>query len=192
MQIYRYFTVCALATLVLACGDEEEVVQPEMGTTEEAAEVLDEPSQYDAPVYGPNDIVIAISDRDGQVRLELTPTNLTMKLSPDSMARLRSQVSSRDLKDDLKAAILASVTEVAIAELQQAADNQRQKVSTHQIRYPVAEVNSLHYRNARLWIDIEREKPLSFDDIKTADGRPVLTNFDEWDGEAFVAAFDSL
>ncbi|MCH9693165.1 MAG: hypothetical protein K0U72_01540 [Gammaproteobacteria bacterium] len=205
MQIFRSFILCAVSMSLLACGDKESEMQEEMGNMDESSmdESMPEPTgeyvadygdtpEIEPPEYGPNDIVISVSDLDQQVRLVLTPSNLTMKLSADAIGRLRSQVNSRDLKDDLKSAILASITEVAISELEEAADRQREKRSRHEIRYPISAVNSIHFQNGRLWIDLEREKSLSFDDIKTADGRPVLTNFDEWDAETFAVAFQSM
>lgn len=142
--------------------------------------------------YGPEDIVFSVADRDLSVRLVLTPSHLTMKLSDASMSRLRSQVNERGLRDDLKNAILESVTEVALSELEDAIDDHRQKKSRHHIRYAFSDVNSIHFQGNRLWVDIDREKPVSFDDIKTSDGRSVMTNFEPNDARNLVAAFDSL
>ena len=207
MAIYKYLAIGIIPLFMVACGDKDEDVQPEMGSMDdpivESTELVEttEPDPDvavpaaeppDAVDYGPTDIVLAIADRDQLVRITLTPTSLTMKLSADTVAQLRSQVRSRDLKDDLKAAILASVTEVAISELVEVVDKQKETVQKHEIRYPLDAVNSIHYQSERLWIDLEDEKPLSFDDIKTADGRPVLTNFEASDAESFAAGFETL
>lgn len=173
--------------------------QPEYSYSEEDSYDVDQKAdaQYGAPApdtstHGPNDIVMAITDRDHLVQLVLTPSHVSMKLSSESMGRLRSDVNERGLKEDLKKALLESVQEVAMAELENALNEQRKKTSRHRIRYPLAAVNSMHFQNGRIWIDLQKEKPLSFDDIHTADGRPVLANFYDRDAIEFVDAFDSI
>jgi hypothetical protein len=208
MRITKLLSAGAVALALIACGEEsdtavqEEVGGMELPSDDEMTDFYSESEQYteqdDAPtysdvlVYGPNDIIQAISDRDQQVQLILTPSHLSMKLSSESMHRLRSHVNKRGLKDDLKVALLASIQEIAQAELEDAVTDQRTKPSKHRIRYPLHAVNSMHFYNGRLWIDLEKEMSLSFDDIRTADGRPVLANFDEWDAEALVEAFESI
>lgn len=216
----RPLTIAAACLVLAACGDkadqdsdiQEDIAMDDTmmpmddGAPMDDSVAMDDPAtpvvtdssqatdfvEPDRPQYGPNDIVYAMTDRDATARLALTPTSITMRITPDAVERIQGQVRSRDLKDDLKAAILASIQEVAVTELQSKIDEQRQKMSRHQIRYALPDVNDIFFKSDRLWIDLQNEKSLSFDDIRAPNGRPVLTNFDAADAMKFVTAYETV
>lgn len=217
MMTRRLWPVLALGLLLSGCGDGDaptdadadmppsmdgqDMAMTDMDTDADTAiaDTVDDgvdvpvPAEPEpAPSFGPDDIVMAMTDMDRTVRLVLTPTSLTMRLSDDVVTQLRSQVTSRDLRDDLKAAILSSIEETVLTHIADEIDEQRQKISKHSIRYKLDDINTLFYREGRLYVDLKREKPVSFDDIHTADGRPILANFDSVQAEEFARAYARL
>ena len=183
-------------SLVMAsCSDNQDVettaTTPE-NTTPPKESVAATPSEDATAPPKTARVGMSIVDRDGNVRLVLTPSSLYMRLSEKTLAEIQNTFSQRGLADKLKEAVIESVEEIVREEVENVVREGVKKMTKFRIAYDLEQVKDVRYEQGRLWIDVLEEKAVSFGDIRVSGDRLVLANFDERDAERFVQTYQQL
>ena len=129
--------------------------------------------------------ILTIKSEQDAVELVLTDTDVSMKLSESVLKEAQSEMK-QDLDDD------PDVKKGGLAErfghfIAHAVDT-----LLHQtIEYPIADIQSVEYRDGGLVFTYHKKHGLSFETVKV-DSTPALKAFSEADARAFVEKFDQV
>ena len=204
----RHLLVCLLiagSVVLYGCGREDTGTADVDDTSEEYTEEYPEDDTYSEPVEtadtfddpstasDPADQLRVITDLDGDTQLILTDTRLLMLLTAEATAARTQGLTSRGFSDELKDAIKEGIKDAVREEAKKATDKIMSGGGRRlRIEYPLQQVLDMRFANGRLYIEVEREKRLSFDDIRSRDGQPVLDNFDDDEARRFADTFEQL
>jgi len=129
--------------------------------------------------------ILTIRSEKDAVELVLTETDVSMKLSESVLKEAQSEMN-QDLQND------PDVAKGGLAErfghfIAHAVD----KLLHQSIEYPLADIQSVEYRDGGLVFTYRKKHALSFETVNV-ESKPALKSFSAADAQAFVEKFDQV